>query len=234
VDVVCETPRGPRDGLEVAVQSAAHDGRDGAREALGAWIRETLLEGLIDLAAPCDSLLVLDPALFPANRLPAAYPAALAIGSRRAVSIIGALSDSAVGASLSIAREELALTYRALVPRARRRAALLWHATWLEAMAGVGATAAPAAGMSAEGADPTPVALPPLEDYAAPRRNLARYRARLARLGPAVEADDALASIVARLAHIQTIRLCGPPGADARSLLQHEAAVLRDLSSGLR
>jgi hypothetical protein len=222
----------------VAIQSAAHDGRDGAREALGAWIRETLLEGLIDLAAPCDSLPVLDPALFPANRMPAAYPAALAIGSQRAVSIIGALSDSAVGASMVVAREELALTYRALVPRSRRRAALLWHATWLEAMAGVAETLAPAGSMPLEGADTTPVALPPLGDYAAPRRNLARYRARLARLGPAldpaVEADDALASIVARLAHIQTIRLCGPPGADARSLLQREAAVVRDLSSGLR
>jgi len=205
--------------------------------AVEAWAHALLRAGWAVAARPVAAPALLAPALFPGGRPPAAYPLLLARGSHRALALLGALAARGLSAAPeALVAAELAATYRALIPRrAARAAALRWHATWLDAVAPAGAVPAPLAPAGAVLDDATgwtavADATAALED-AALRRGLARAAVRAARAMAADEGCDAAtarAALVARLAHVQVVRLWGP---DAPAALAREAALARALAA---
>jgi hypothetical protein len=232
VDLPLGTGADARQGLEIAVWGRFREAAIGP--LLSDGMRRWLAAGLVAAAREVGASLVLQPALFPGEVLPPCYPDALAAGSRRARVILTEVAAAGcVRASAATVRAELAATYRMLVPDPpRRRTALTWHADWLEAVAQeTGKGGRDAVNGNEAGEIPVPAAWP--VEYAPLRRRLATHVARLIARGniaPEKVRDAAYAALVARLAHIQTLRLWGPPRGDE---LRREAAVVRELAAPL-
>jgi hypothetical protein len=121
--------------------------------------------------------------------------------------------------------------------RSQRTAAMLWHADWLDAAAGETEEENHVAEGLREGAtdeaDLLRVSADP-DPYVALRRRMQRQItgvvACMQRVGegPLIDRFTVRAALVARLAHIQTVRLWGP---DSPQTLRREATLLRDLAS---
>jgi hypothetical protein len=226
-DVPIESPGGLRSALEMALPGST------LLEDLRARL-QAAPAGLVAFGVPAEAPLVLEPARFPAGRVPQVYRRAMAVGSARAVEILRALRGADIARTLpGVIRAELAYTYRALIPNAsQRRAAMLEHAAWLEGLAD--RTGQPAADFPGVGAG-TAAALPEsVHTYEHLRRQLVEQAARLAaragRLGDAAYADPGIVRtvLVGRLAHTQVVRLCG---LEFQGMLRWEAALLRAIRS---
>jgi hypothetical protein len=235
VDVLLETAAGPRGGLEFACWHPP-DGSASLTHTR-AWLRQCLAAGLIEASAGAPAPLVLEPHLFPGAVVPSVFPAALAEGSARAAHVLRATAAvRAERASEPVVRAELLAIYAGLLPRRSwRQRGLVWHATWLETIAAqAGRHTVSEANAARDGADiAVPPSLPGRAAYAALRPHLAREAAAIAakrrRLGDDAFGDPAAVRIalVARLAHVQALRLWGPD--DPQALLR-EAALVRDLA----
>jgi hypothetical protein len=231
-----------QDGLEVGLR--CEPGHQIAIEEAGAALDAAVRHGLVTALAAAEAPLVLQPRLFPGEAVLPCYPLALAADSSRAVARYpGLIRDEVVSAPGALVRAELALTYRAWMPRqSQRRTAMLWHANWLEAAAGESddeSLTAAAEATNAEGAaaaqeeelawDPAPAgAYGNLRPRM--RRQIARLIDRMRRRGKELPVDGATiqAILVARLAHTQVVRLWGPTYPQS---LRREAALLRGLAS---
>jgi hypothetical protein len=235
-DVPLETDEGQRECLELAIQHRTDDRV--AHQLAHTWLELGQADGLIATASPAATPLVLQASLFPGGIVPPFYPVALAIGSLRAAASLRSLvmHNGIYRAPDWLVREELAATYRALVPnRARRLMALEWHVAWVESIAARAGCATPNSPSNAGCHEPSKSREPPC-DYASLRRSMERQIARIAAgmgaagtytLPTGVEPRAAVrAALIARLAHTQVVRLLAP--GDSASL-RLEAALLRSI-----
>ena len=185
-DVPLETDEGQRQCLELAIQHRTDDRV--AHQLAQAWLETGRAAGLVATARRAATPLVLQASLFPGGVVPPFYPVALAIGSGRAVAALRSVvaRDGTCRAPDWLVREELAVTYRALVPdRAQRLMALEWHAAWVESVAARAGCATPRSPRNARGDDP-PTPLELTGDYATLRRGMQRQITRIAaRIGAA-------------------------------------------------
>lgn len=204
-------------------------------EEFQAVLDELVRRALVTFIARSNRSLAVEPTFFPADLQPECYRDALAVGSRRAVVLLGdRLTRDVEGVSDDVVRAELLYTHRALVPRSACASTLGWHAAWLEHLAGEeeAATAPDCVGSIRETSPPhTSVD----DSYVGLRAELTRHSKEVAqRIRDVGEehgwrAENIRAAIVARLAHTQTVRLWGP---GMPHLLAREAAHLRTLERG--
>jgi hypothetical protein len=226
-DVPIETRGGLRSALEVALPGGA------LAEDLRARLRAAPA-GLVAFVVPAAVPLVLEPARFPAGRVPQVYRRAMAVSSARAVEVLRALKGADVARLLpGVVRAEVAYTYGALIPSAsQRRAAMLEHAAWLEGLADrTGQPAADVPGVGAATAVAPPASVHTYEHLRRPLvEQAARLAARAGRRGDATYADPSIVRtvLVGRLAHTQVVRLCG---LEFQGMLRWEASLLRNLRS---
>jgi hypothetical protein len=230
VDLPFNAQGGLRQGLEIAVQQRSGESAD---VALQQMLHRGATAGLVLAAEPAAAPALLQPALFPGSVVCTAYAGALTIGSNRAVERLIALGSAGDTPDLLV-EAELAAGYHALFPRvAARRTALLFHASWLEAIAGDGNGPSAIAGATAT-ADEQSVPDWPARGATVRQallRHARRTATRLTASGDAVTPADVLAMLAARLLHIHVVRLWGPEG--RRNALCSEAAVLRGLAASL-
>jgi hypothetical protein len=161
-------------------------------------------ELLVDLAPPR----VLDPDLHGGSAPPAPFAELLAEGTRRAVAWLASDPPSSwrTPTAEAVHLGEIVALVEALVPPDERAACLHRHATWLEGIAGCPPRVATV---------DRPIGVAPYHDASA-----RRFRRAVDGL-PTAHRDE----LVARLAHIQVVRLT--PG----SPLDREAALVRGLAS---
>lgn len=223
VDIPFAVDTGLRHGLEIALRHA--DGRPAAERLLDRMLVTAQAAALIEASAAAPAAQSLQPALFPAGLVSTAYVEALAHGSVRATGLIAA-GGGASSLPDAVVAAELFGGYRGFFPQRRMRlVAQLRHAAWLEAAAGLlaaaGAGPAVAPSLSADG--PERPVVP-----AALRRALTdaarRAASRLSGMGGSADAAAVRADLVARLLHIQAMRLWGPGRQEA---LRAEAALVR-------
>lgn len=234
-DVPSAGGSGAATGMEIAIRSATEDRSEEERQQV---LYECLGRALVTSIIRAESSLAVQSSFFPAGVQPACYRAALAVGSRRASLLLrGRLAPAVDGVSGHVVRAELLYTHSALVPPSAGIATLGWHAAWLEHLAGDAETAATREDEREMGG-----ASPPLTRATARYRGDDCYgnlRAQLTRHAKEVaqqirdagvkhgwRAENIRAAIVARLAHLQTVRLWGP---GMPRLLGREAAHLRAL-----
>jgi hypothetical protein len=232
VDMPVMTSSGTRDGLELGYASERRS--PGVLEALGAALERARAAGLVVATSVAGPPQALAPTIFEQGIVPSFYPRALVLGSVRAARILQSVPSlpepghtGTAGVPPAVVREELDCTYRALIPhRVQRRSAMLDHAAWVEGVAQQGgSTTTP----QHEFGNAPP--LPSTNAYAAMRplmrRQILRIATRMDQSRPSATALGLQTAMIARLAHIQVVRLWGP--AYEGSLLQ-EAALLRDLA----
>ena len=191
--------------LSLSLAGAPRGGLEVAASAgLLEWVDRSGPE--VVAAAPVDGARALHPSLFP-DAPPPWYVDALAVGSARASAIAAALGPApTIAATDAAARRELLAGYATLYPGpADRRDALALHGEWLARVTGH-----------------APVAPAPPTDDVGPIAELSEYRGL----------RDALAErppthAVARLLHIQTLRIFGPAQADP---IGRELALVGELS----
>jgi hypothetical protein len=202
-----------------------------ARADLAVWLDSCQAAGVVCAANEVAAPVALDPRLFFGERAPAFYMTTLAIGSARATHVLRELLDA--GASCApdqVVMREVDALYASLLPRlTERRRALHHYVTWLDQLA------PPDAGSSHNPNDWIEAApLCTVDDaYARLRRSMRAQTARLAaRISVSAAADVAHTramvtnALVARLAHIQVLRLRGP---DHMPDLGWEASLARRL-----
>lgn len=176
------------------------------------WIETGLRAGLVRAARPRPLPLVFEPALFPGGSRPSVWGALLAVTSARAVRILAATHRNGTGPGATVG-VELAVLYGWLVPAARRAAAAAWHLEWLRAAVGEA--------MGPEGTPSAEVALP-ADLPVVPARLCANLRAWSPGSSERWSDVDPRVQVIARLCHIQAVRLAGEEAG-----LRQEPAALR-------
>ncbi len=218
--------------IELAVEHEGTLGSDGVQWFFVDWQGELEIAVRGDIPrywtsqrnaahVPC----VLQKNLFPGLIVPPGYPEMLFITTRRAMphlrTLFGSYRYSLPQQTVGI---EIDAIYRALLPaRTIRRAALIWHANWLDRVAD---------GIKAPLLRPRQcgdllLASADL-DLVAWRRPLARYsRKVLSRSDLPTRDATPIGMVAARLAHTHVVRLWGPGSQDN---LRLEAMLLRGLA----
>lgn len=234
VDLPFEHATGTHAGLEIV---ASLPGGVDARRSVEERLRDWMASGLVAQCREVTQPLVLQSALYPAGAVPACYADALAVGSARACRILAGVGPTAATRlAVALVETEFAAMYAAFFPAGRRRrAALLLHAAWLETIALQGGPPTSGGGDAA----PASLAVAPsaaARIYAPLRRRLLSHAARLVRRHGVDPRDAATAragvyaALVARLAHIQALRLASVGWDDG---LRREARLARSLASVL-
>jgi hypothetical protein len=232
-DVPIETAEGSYHGLEFAVQRRGEN--EDAALGLESWIHDNVTVRLSRTTSLLTEPTILSPELFAARWIPATYPAAVTIASRRACAILSGIAAAGeTRASTATVRAELEAIYRAFLPNSTEaRKVLETHAAWLETTHNHVCRKA----RLLEGADhaealllaSSPVELEPYETAASSiQREIRSTIASKASRGGGTAHSKLLGALVARFAHIQAVRLWGPERPNA---FLREAALLRSLSS---
>jgi hypothetical protein len=228
VDVPLGTGSGRHHGIELGLQRQHGASAD---EQVKDLLQSAIREGLTTTTGGGVKPLVLQRGLFPCGVVPSFYPEALAIGSARAADMLAQLRRaSALRASVAMVRQELALTYEALIPRAEQRwTAMRWHADWLEWVDGERNAVDDDPGSTDEFGNEADLPVPATAAYVALRRRMGSQISRLQSVEEDPPMDGAMmrAALLARLAHTQVVRLWGPR--DPQNL-RREAALLRSLA----
>ncbi|MFE1408567.1 hypothetical protein [Streptomyces sp. NPDC058770] len=171
------------------------------------WITDALRRGLVTAAQPRSCAAVCSPGLFPHGRQPLVWGDLLAATSNRAHGVLTSGSGDPSGyAPQDVIADEVTSLYSWLVPERHRSAAADWHLAWLEATAGHRASGTPPP-------TPPPVApaFPPLPGPGLPAGlavSLHTWSSCVARTA-GVPVDEVWTPVVARLCHIQAVRLGG-------------------------
>ncbi|MFF3734909.1 hypothetical protein ACFYXM_32655 [Streptomyces sp. NPDC002476] len=171
------------------------------------WITGALRRGLVTAAQPRSCAAVCSPGLFPHGRPPLVWGDLLAATSDRAHGVLTSGSGDPSGyAPQDVIAGEVTSLYSWLVPERHRSAAADWHLAWLEATAGHRASGAPLP-------SPPPAAsafsrLPGPGLPAGLAVGLRTWSSCVARM-VGVPAEDVWTPVVARLCHIQAVRLGG-------------------------
>ncbi|MFF7308369.1 hypothetical protein [Streptomyces sp. NPDC008137] len=175
-------------------------------EAQLGWITRALRCGLVTAAQPRPCAAVCSPGLFSYGRPPLVWGDLLAVTSDRAHGVLTSGSGGPSGyAPQDVIAGEVTSLYSWLAPERHRSAAADWHLAWLEATADDRASGTPPS--------PPPAAsdFPPLPGPGLPAglaMGLHTWSSCVARLA-GVPAEEVWTPVVARLCHIQAIRLGG-------------------------
>lgn len=171
------------------------------------WIIDALRCGLVTAAQPRPCAAVCSPGLFPYSRPPLVWGDLLAATSARAHSILTSGSGGPSGyAPQDVIASEMTSLYSWLAPERHRSAAADWHLAWLEATVGHRASGTPT-----PSPPPAASAFPRLPGPSLPAdlaMGLHTWSSCIARLA-GVPAEEVWTPVVARLCHIQAIRLGG-------------------------
>jgi hypothetical protein len=232
VDMPCLAGDHSERGLEIGVLRPS---RDFHPRDTDARLLSARASGIVSKVVYRDFSYAMSPELFLGNVVPEFFPEAMAVGTARAAELLRrVVDDGARRAPPWLLRWELRETYRSLLPdRARRSMALEWHARWLEIISGTTRDPKLEAALLVEST--TEVRYHPKlsDDYwLLQRRMTGEWAAFEREFEHAMEAipeeGELAASLIARLTHIQAVRLRGP---DDPVLMQLEIAILRDLQA---
>ena len=196
---------------------------------LDTWLAHALQARALQSAFASPTALVLDPSLFVGAHVPPVYLDVMVESSRRAAQLLNQQVDAATSPlpDAIVAQEVLALVTGLLASPSQQHQALAWYAAWLTRMADQHAE--PAAPTTARVPSP-PVAS---EAYTSLRRRFRNQvrRLDLGRPGLPAQPSNARAlvrnSLLAGLAHIQAVRLWGPPD---QPRLRYEATLIQHLN----
>lgn len=185
------------------------------------WLESALRSGLAVAAREQPTPAVCNAALFPHRRRPTVWTGLLAATSARALSVLGAQgsADAHEQTSDHVIVGEVTALYDSLVPDGDRPATASWHLAWLEATVG---NSSPSPARSCSSYMPqrsSPPAVP--HSLVA---SLCRWSAETAHL-IGTTADELWTPVVARLCHIQAVRLGG-----AEAGRRAETAALRAIT----
>src|SRR5581483_2584778 len=226
-DIPIETAAGTYHGLEFAIERSGET--EDAALSLENWMRDNVTAQLSRRASLLTEPTILNPELFAARWIPATYPAAVTIASRRACAILSRVAAAGeTRASAAMVRDELEAVYRAFLPDpGERRKVLETHAAWLVAMSNHSAPKASQPGDDQGGCVTFSASPFELERYEHAAIHL-RAEVRNAVAGNSSRGGAAytnlLGALVARFAHVQVVRLWGPERPNA---FLREASLLR-------
>lgn len=220
-------------GLEVGLQESSGD--RSVDHEIHSFLETAHREGLIKEAEIATASFVLVPKLFLQEFIPTSFVNALAIGSLRATDILRTIySIGASRASWGMVHDEFATIYRELIPNPNQRLmALDWHATWLKEFAAHTSNESESDLAAKQDKTGIHVSIEPIHRYLRISKVLTREieamveQLEKAQIASRPTANVLRATVVARLAHIQAVRLWGP---DYSNEPHYEGLILRQLT----